>query len=191
MTLSASQGPDALLGALATAIEWKDANIARGAMAILPTVWDGRQIDPRSPLIEALGVSDKTVRFAAAVALLKINPDRPFPGSGQVVPLAAQAVDIVGNATTDQAARDRVVLELPVEPITEIPYPDLLDLDEGQTEDRPGEGQDRFPEAERQRNAGPQIGEKPEAHQLRTLFHKCRHERACLTFWSRAGYLCA
>jgi HEAT repeat protein len=96
LALSASQGPDALLDALGTAIEWRDANISRGAMAVLPEVWDGRAIDPRSPLIEALGVSDKTVRFAAAVCLLKINPDRPFPGSDQVVPIAAQAVDTIG-----------------------------------------------------------------------------------------------
>ncbi|MDX1450458.1 MAG: glucodextranase DOMON-like domain-containing protein, partial [Acidimicrobiia bacterium] len=36
------------------------------------------------------------------------------------------AVDILGNSTTDQADRDPVVLELPVSPTTEIIYEDLL-----------------------------------------------------------------
>jgi hypothetical protein len=42
--------------------------------------------------VKALDAGDKTVRFAAAIACLKIAPAKAFPGSDKVAPIAAQAV---------------------------------------------------------------------------------------------------
>lgn len=44
------------------------------------------------PLVRALMHGDKRVRYAAAEALLKINPRNPFLGSGRVVPVLAETL---------------------------------------------------------------------------------------------------
>jgi CheY-like chemotaxis protein len=41
--------------------------------------------------VTALNAEDKTVRFAAAIALLELDPAYEFPGADMVIPLAAQA----------------------------------------------------------------------------------------------------
>ncbi len=89
--LAASQGADAQLGALAFALATGDEGIARGALAALPAVWDGRAIGVDSPLAQALD-GPKTVRYAAAVACMQVDPGAAFPGSEKVITLAAQAV---------------------------------------------------------------------------------------------------
>ncbi len=93
LALNTTQGADTQLGALSIGLMWRDGNIARGALAAIPKVWDGRAITADSPLVKALDAPDKTVRFAAAITLLEIDPGKPFPGAEKVVPIAAKAVD--------------------------------------------------------------------------------------------------
>jgi CheY-like chemotaxis protein len=90
--LTVSQGPDTQLGALGLGLLWGDEGISIGALGALPKVWDGRPIDAASNLVKALD-GPKTVRFAAAVACLKLDPGAVFPGSEKVMMLAAQAAD--------------------------------------------------------------------------------------------------
>ena len=93
LAITAAQGTDTQLGALALGLKWGDANISMGALAALPITWDSREITAESPLVAALDAPDKVVRFAAAIAALKLVPMTPFPGSEKVVPIAAQAAD--------------------------------------------------------------------------------------------------
>src|SRR6185436_14568038 len=58
---------------------------------IIPTVWDGRPIGEDNPLVTGLMCEDNTSRFAAAIALLRINPQQPFPRSNMVAQIAGQA----------------------------------------------------------------------------------------------------
>jgi HEAT repeat protein len=90
--LTVSQGPDTQLGAVTLGLMWGDEGISIGALGALPKVWDDRAIDGSSPLVQALD-GPKTVRFAAAVACLELDPGAAFPGSEKVMQLAAQAAD--------------------------------------------------------------------------------------------------
>jgi len=93
MAISAAQGVDAGLGALHIGLQVEDPAISVGAMHVLPYIWDGRALAEDNPLVKALSAEEKVVRFAAAVAVLMIQPAGAFPGSDMVVPLAAQAAD--------------------------------------------------------------------------------------------------
>lgn len=92
LPITMAQGTDTQLGALSLGLAWGDPWISRLALGALPEVWDGREITGDSPLVAALDAQDKTVRFAAAIAALKLDPEMEFEGSEKVAPLAAQAV---------------------------------------------------------------------------------------------------
>lgn len=92
LAITQAQGADTQLGALDLGLAWGDEGMARGALAAIPGVWDGRAIDGESVLVKALS-GPKTVRLAAANTLLRIDPLKPFPGAEMVVPVAAQGVD--------------------------------------------------------------------------------------------------
>src|SRR5437016_5707525 len=53
---------------------------------------DALSTDRPPPLIEALTAPDRRVQFAAAKALVELNPRRAFPGSSRVVPTLARFV---------------------------------------------------------------------------------------------------
>jgi len=93
LAITAAQGTDTQLGALALGLRWGDATISIGALNALPNSWDGREITAENPLVAALDAPDKIVRFAAAITALKLVPMAPFPGSEKVVAIAAQAAD--------------------------------------------------------------------------------------------------
>jgi len=93
LAITKAQGVETQLGALELGLKWGDVNICRGALRALPLVWDGREIVAESPLVMALDDGDKTVRFAAALAALQVDPGKPFPGAEKVIALAAQAAD--------------------------------------------------------------------------------------------------
>lgn len=62
-----------------------------------------------TPLIEALSHSDKRVRYAAAEALIKINPPQSFPDMEKVIPI-----------TNDALGESGVRVVLIIEPNTEV-----------------------------------------------------------------------
>ncbi|MHC5012345.1 MAG: hypothetical protein ACYTG6_15610, partial [Planctomycetota bacterium] len=111
-----------------------------GALHVLPMIWDGREVQPmpraltedeiddgmepepmvKSPMVAALESEDKNVRYAAAVALLMVDPGTPYPGAEMVVELAAQA------AATGSARQVLVI-----EPDAETRAKLIRDLGEG------------------------------------------------------------
>ncbi|MBI5779869.1 MAG: HEAT repeat domain-containing protein [Planctomycetes bacterium] len=58
----------------------------------LPTTARADASAPGMPLIEAIVHSDKRVRYAAAEALLKINPPESFPNMEKVIPVINEAL---------------------------------------------------------------------------------------------------
>ncbi len=118
LAITAAQGTDTQLGALMIGLKVGDASIAIGALNALPKTWDGREITMDNPLVAALDAPDKIVRFAAAIAALKLVPMSAFPGSEKVVPIAAQAAD-AGSAR-------QVLL---IEPSAEIRAQSMRDMD--------------------------------------------------------------
>jgi CheY-like chemotaxis protein len=93
--IAASTGTSDLLRAFEMGMEMG----AGGGNAViaetLPAVWDGRKIDAKNALVVGLTHADKAVRYAAAMALLRIDPDKPFPKSNLVAGLAGQAASEV------------------------------------------------------------------------------------------------
>jgi HEAT repeat protein len=140
MNITSAQGVETALNALHIGLKYNDAAISVGALHVLPMIWDGREVQPmppaltedqiddgmvqepmvKSPMIAALESEDKTVRYAAAVALLMIDPGMPYPGAEMVVELAAQA------AATGSARQVLVI-----EPDAETRAKAIRDLGEG------------------------------------------------------------
>jgi CheY-like chemotaxis protein len=58
---------------------------------LIPSVWDGRQIGEDNALVQGLTSSENQVRFASAIALLRINPPSGFPKSNMVGQIAGEA----------------------------------------------------------------------------------------------------
>ncbi|MFH0888675.1 MAG: hypothetical protein V1871_05640 [Planctomycetota bacterium] len=52
----------------------------------------GQRTSMGTPLIDALSHSDKRIRYAAAEALLKMNPPQSFTGMGKVIPIINEAL---------------------------------------------------------------------------------------------------
>lgn len=66
-----------------------------------------------TPLVKALSFPDRAVRFAAAFALAKANPDKQFPGYHRVVPVLAEAISQTGTPNVilinpDEQTRNRL-----------------------------------------------------------------------------------
>jgi HEAT repeat protein len=118
LAITSAQGTDTQLGALAIGLKVGDSSIAIGALNALPKTWDGREITADNPLVAALDAPDKIVRFAAAIAALKLVPMTAFPGSEKVVSIAAQAA-AAGSAR-------QVLL---IEPNAEVRAQALRDMD--------------------------------------------------------------
>lgn len=101
-------GPTVLSQVLHDAIGDRKTDLAAVAATALGQVAD-RDVLASSgsrvhPLVEALVAPGRRAQFAAARALVLLEPQRPFPGSSQVVPILAR---FVGN----QAAPRAVVID--------------------------------------------------------------------------------
>ena len=86
-------GPDVLGDVLRSAILAGKADLAAVAATALGKVTDGSELvanGPFNPLVEALSAPGRRTRFAAARALVNLDPKRPFAGSSAVVPVLAQ-----------------------------------------------------------------------------------------------------
>jgi HEAT repeat protein len=106
-----SAGPTVLADVLQTAIADRKYDLAAVAASAFGQVTDvtplpdGRRLNP---LIAALSAPSRRVQFAAARALVQLDPHKPFAGSSRVVPILAwfvtnqpspRAVIIDGNAS--------------------------------------------------------------------------------------------
>lgn len=89
--LANATGPDGLLRAFSLAAQLKHGGAAMAIAGALPGVWGGQPIGADSPLVKSLGHEDRTIRYAAAIALLRINPTSTFPQANAVAAIAGQA----------------------------------------------------------------------------------------------------
>lgn len=96
-------GPDILGRVLRAAILDGRPEIAARAVGLLGRVVDRDDLLTEgrpNPLVEALSAPDRRVQFAAAEALVKLDPRRGFPGSSRLVPVLAR---FAGNGPSPRA----------------------------------------------------------------------------------------
>ncbi|GEM_PF-819665 len=98
---SLAAGPELLGKVLVRALDEGRSAVAVGALRALAQTANANVLAPlpgrASPLVLALTAPDRRVQFAAAEAMLSMRPDKPFPGSSQVVTVLAR--ELVGNGT--------------------------------------------------------------------------------------------
>ena len=85
-----ASGPAVLAQVLRTAIADGHSSLAVLAATLLGQVVDRDDLATGGrpdPLVEALSAPDRRVQFAAAEALVRLDPRRAFPGSSRVVPV--------------------------------------------------------------------------------------------------------
>ncbi len=88
-------GPAVLSDVLRTAMADRKFDTAAAAATALGRVTDANAVATTgalNPLVEALSAPGRRARFAAAEALVALDPHRPFAGSSRVVPVLAQFV---------------------------------------------------------------------------------------------------
>jgi len=88
-------GPAVLGNVLRQAIADGQSDLAATAATALGQVIDRNSLAAGrrpSPLVEAVTAPDRRVQFAAARALVELDPARPFPGSDRVVPALSRFV---------------------------------------------------------------------------------------------------
>lgn len=92
--LAVAAGPEVMANVLRLALDRNLPDVAAAAATVLGNVADRDVLyiptSPPHPLVAALDASDRRTRFAAAQALVNLEPPRPFPGSSRVVPVLAQ-----------------------------------------------------------------------------------------------------
>ena len=87
-----ASGPKVMELVLRRALADRQADLAAASALVLSRVTDRDSLTIAyhpSPLLEALSSPDRRVRFAAARALVEMQPQRPFAGSSRVVPTLA------------------------------------------------------------------------------------------------------
>ncbi len=100
-------GPDVLGDVLEQAVADGKADLAAAAATALGQVTDRNTLTGNSrpqPLVKALWAPGRRAQFAAARALVTLDPRGPFPGSSRVVPVLARFV-------TNQAAPKAVIID--------------------------------------------------------------------------------
>jgi CheY-like chemotaxis protein len=102
--LAATIGTGGLLDAFRMAGDLKNGDAAAKVADEIPAVWDGRPIGEDNALVQGLTSEDNKVRFAAAIALLRISPAAAFPKSNMVAQVA-------GDAAASRAVRQVLVID--------------------------------------------------------------------------------
>lgn len=95
-----ASGPSTCSEVLGMAIDAKDTALVRDAIAVLAQTAGGAALvstGGRTPMLEAIGYSDRRVRIDAALALAASNPTSSFAGDFRVVPTLAAAVSDSGK----------------------------------------------------------------------------------------------
>jgi HEAT repeat protein len=93
LSTAIAAGPAVLGDVLRGAIRDGKTDLAAVTATALGKVTDASALagdGPGHPLVEALSAPGRRARFAAAKALVGLDPHRPFPGSSRVVPVLAQ-----------------------------------------------------------------------------------------------------
>ena len=102
--LAGSIGTGGLLDAFRLGAALKNGDAAAKIADLIPTVWDGRNIGEDNALVQGLTNEDNKVRYAAAIALLRISPAGAFPKSNMVAQIA-------GDAAASRAVRQVLVID--------------------------------------------------------------------------------
>ncbi len=89
--LAAATGTAGLLDAFAMGADVGNGDAAAKVADAIPMVWDGREIGEDNVLVRALSNENATIRHAAAICLLRMNPAKPFPRSNMVASIAGEA----------------------------------------------------------------------------------------------------
>jgi hypothetical protein len=94
-------GPIYVNPVLARALDSKDTALALKAIDVLEQTQgkEGLVSGANSPLVRALSAADRSVRFRAAFALARANPENTFPSHFRVVPILAEAISSTGTPT--------------------------------------------------------------------------------------------
>jgi CheY-like chemotaxis protein len=102
--IAASVGTGGLLDAFRMGAEMKNGDAAARVAEYIPGVWDNRPLGEDNALVQGLSSEDNKVRYAAAIALLRINPAAQFPKSNMVAQIA-------GEAAASRAVRQVLVVD--------------------------------------------------------------------------------
>lgn len=113
--LATAAGPEIVERALDLALSERNMPAAFGAVHVLSEIGDGGLVHSlaatRPPLVRALDAPDERVQFAAAAAILQLDPQAPFRGSSRVVDVLARALQgrsqpyaVIIDPNTDRAA---------------------------------------------------------------------------------------
>ncbi|HEV2295169.1 MAG TPA: hypothetical protein VGR35_15045 [Tepidisphaeraceae bacterium] len=94
-----TSGTQYLNNALARALRDRNSAVALRVIGSLQDIAGRRMLESGSPgpLVDAMGSSDRLVRFEAAFALAQALPQQPFNGQERVVPLLAEALGQTGS----------------------------------------------------------------------------------------------
>lgn len=108
MYLAMTSGESTVAHVLAEALEAGQATTAVAALEVLGQIGSREQLQSqkgmKSPLIAALGSPDARVQFAAAITILKLDPQTPFSRSNRVV-------EILSRTLTDPGVPRVVVID--------------------------------------------------------------------------------
>ena len=101
--LAASQGFGAASAALSTALQDEDWDVAVECCYLCASTYGGEDLKDH-PVGHALAAPQKRVRYAAAIAALRMSPKRGMPNADKVVALGAQAA-------SESAIRQALVID--------------------------------------------------------------------------------
>ncbi len=102
-TLAASQGFSAASAALKGSMADEDWDVAVGCCQLISATYGNEDLRDH-PIGHALGAPQKRVRYAAAIAALRMSPKRGMPNADKVVALGAQAA-------SESAIRQAMVID--------------------------------------------------------------------------------
>lgn len=99
--LALTAGPAVLADALRLSLDNRNTFAALAVLQVLGQVADRHQVSSReavrTPLLAALNYPDPRVQFAAASAVLQLDPRQTFPGADRVVAIMARALHDTGE----------------------------------------------------------------------------------------------
>jgi len=102
--MAGAVGCEGLLTAFDLGVDIGNGDAAARVAESIPSVWDGRPLGEGNALVRALTSDNNKIRYAAAIALLRINPSASFPKSNMVAQIA-------GDAAASRAVRQVLVID--------------------------------------------------------------------------------
>lgn len=118
MYYAVAAGPRYINPVLAMALDDRDSPLAARAVQALEATAGAQNLvapnrDGTVPLVKALSYPDRGVRFTAAFALARANPNKDFPGSFRVIPVLSEAISQTGTPAAivvdpDQETRNKL-----------------------------------------------------------------------------------